>query len=368
MKPKYKALIVNPGCGGIGDTILTLPFLQLLAQEYNCEIYFLTSPTFRGLSLLRQVPYIKEIILHNFLPTGFRLGYFGLLFKDLPYDISFMLKLTKRYTFEFIYQNVYPVPGTDMRYITILLLFLRASWKASLTRKKLLLPGIRTVPVDDSLFLPLQYRKLLPVEPQAKIDRVDLSFLLKKPPSPLVSSLLEKKTPFILLHPFSSSCAALLSPSEKWSAVISEIRNKIPKNCRIILLGTERDFRDEVEREDWYRLCRELGIENLVGKTSFTDLAHLVRSCSLFLGHDSSISHIAWAFNKPRLILYRTANYGPHPFYKEEDTIRLFLPQVDCFPCGSKFVRICPTRKCREAFDWGKAVSTALELFEKYST
>ena len=368
MKPNYKALIVHQGFGGAGDLILNLPFLQILAQEYNCEIYFLTSPIFRGLSLLGQVPFIKEIILHNFTPTGFRLGYFGLLFKDLPNDITFILKLTKRYTFDFIYQYGYPVPGTDTRYMTQLLLFLRGSWKASLTRRKLSLPGITTVLVDDSLFLPIQHRKLLPVEPQTEDYRADLSFLLRKPPSPLVSTLLEKETPFILLHPFGFNCPALRAPFEKWSAVIGEIRNKIPKNCHIILLGTERDFPDGVERENWYRLCRELGIENLVGQTSFTDLAHLVRNCSLFLGHDSGISHIAWAFNKPRVILYRFPSVGPKPFYQEEETVRLLLPQVNCFPCGYKFWSICPTKKCRDKFDWEKAVSSALELFEKYST
>jgi hypothetical protein len=70
---------------------------------------------------------------------------------------------------------------------------------------------------------------------------------------------------------------------------------------------------------------------------------------------------------KPRLILYRLPSVGPKPFY-EEETIRLLLPQVNCFPCGFKFWSVCTTKKCREAFDWEKVVSTTLELFEKYST
>ena len=48
---------------------------------------------------------------------------------------------------------------------------------------------------------------------------------------------------------------------------------------------------------------------------------------------------------KPRLILYRFPSVGPKPFYQEEETVRLLLPQINCSPCGYKFWSICPTKK-----------------------
>jgi len=361
---KRKVLIISPH-EGIGDYILHLPVLQLLYKRYNCEIYYLTRPDSRSASFLERVPMIKKVIYKDLNPTNFRLGHLGALLIDLPQATKFMLMLDRKLHLDWLFlSDPWRTLFTYLSFLPI-----RAEWKAIRTLRKLFLPGCKSVTLNQKEFLPCQLKKLLPAGEELELEQSDLSFLLEKPPSSIVANLLRQHPPLIVLHPFGSNYPQLRAPVEKWGEFLSELKRRTPACYRVVAVGTERDFSSELEKEGWMNLCDKLSIENLIGKTSLSDLAYLLSNCKLFIGHDSGISHIAWAFAAPRLILYRfpDTHFSSSMFYPYEDNLRLFLPTVKCFPCGSKLAEVCPLKKCRTAYEWDNILSSAEELLSLYA-
>lgn len=352
---RYKALVIY-FFGGIGDRILSLPFLQLLGKKYNFEISYLTYPDNRAIPFVQKIPLIKEIYTHRFAPSQFRYSYLGTLFCDLPQDIRFMRKLVKKNHFDFVFWIEYPASRSSLGiYKCLLLFFVPARWKATFTRGMIeKFPGIKLVSVDDSCFIPYQMARLLPVEEKEPFEKADLSFLLESPPSPFTQEILKRGKFLIVIHPFSTNYPFLRISIERWNLLIGKIK-EIFSDSVILLLGSNNDFLGEEERTLWLNICEKADIQNLIGMTSFTDLAHLISRCSLFIGIDSGISHIAWAFNKPRLIFYRfPMGSAPPAFYLEDDITFVFVPQVNCFPCGMKYPKHCRSKRCLDSYDWQK--------------
>lgn len=82
-------------------------------------------------------------------------------------------------------------------------------------------------------------------------------------------------------------------PLEKWISILNEFKN----DYEIILLG---DKNDEININD-------NKITNLIGKLSLDEVISVINSSKLYVGHDTSLMHIASACNIPIVVLYKEA-------------------------------------------------------------
>jgi len=121
------------------------------------------------------------------------------------------------------------------------------------------------------------------------------------------------ETPLVAIHPGSGGRHKLW-PLESWEAVLAHLAAH-PENPRVLLIGGEADEeRFAALARGGFPADRLLTARNL----PLPHLAALLEECSLFLGHDSGISHLAAAVGTPSLLLFgptqRTvwAPAGPH--------------------------------------------------------
>ena len=88
---------------------------------------------------------------------------------------------------------------------------------------------------------------------------------------------------------------------------IKSIQYLLSKNFQVIFIGLDRN-RDNVES---FLIKNNLSqkVDNLLGKTSFDDLGHLVNNCYLLLTVDTGVRHMANSFGKKVISLRKTNNY-----------------------------------------------------------
>jgi ADP-heptose:LPS heptosyltransferase len=99
-------------------------------------------------------------------------------------------------------------------------------------------------------------------------------------------------------------------------------------NGNIILLGQD----DERDKLDSICSARD-NILNLGGKTSFKEIAFLMKNCSLYIGNDSGLTHMAHQLNTPLVAIIGGGKYKKFFPYKErQDAVFLFY-KMDCFGC-----------------------------------
>ena len=110
------------------------------------------------------------------------------------------------------------------------------------------------------------------------------------------SKFLFTQTPFIVFV-IGSTWESKNYPKEKFV----EIAQVLEKNC-LVLWGSEQ----EKAKAEW------MGIESdyiqVMPKLSLDDLKHVIRCASLLIGNDTGPSHMAWALNRPSIVLF-----GPTP-------------------------------------------------------
>jgi ADP-heptose:LPS heptosyltransferase len=109
----------------------------------------------------------------------------------------------------------------------------------------------------------------------------------------------------------------------------------------LIILGPA-----EEEHGGYDSLCRH---SLVIRGTNISRLAALLRRCSLYIGNDSGISHLAAAVGVPTV-----AVFGPSDVAQWAPRGKSVLVQtlnVRCSPCTISAMKQCPHRQCLTAFD-----------------
>lgn len=120
-----------------------------------------------------------------------------------------------------------------------------------------------------------------------------------------------KTGPIIAIHPGSGSPTKNW-PLENWVILLKHLRNF--KSLRLCMIGGEADINQvHFLKRQWdpdllkVYLCEPLEV-----------VAGILKSCTLFIGHDSGISHLAAAVGTPSIIIWGPTNYNiwrpPHPY------------------------------------------------------
>ena len=134
-------------------------------------------------------------------------------------------------------------------------------------------------------------------------------------------------SPWVAIHPGSGGYAlARRWEPEKWAAVGNALADRY--GASIVLVGTEADGAEDVA------VALRVPYLNLAGRTSLPQLAALLGQCSLFLGADSGVMHLACASGVPVVVLFGPSNHrawGPWTPAGPSTAVRLGL---SCSPCS----------------------------------
>ncbi len=148
------------------------------------------------------------------------------------------------------------------------------------------------------------------------------SSVLKFNNNKLFDFTIEKKE-YVVISPFSSTISKDWD-IKKFNSVISILSKKY----KIIIIGIKK------ENDKRYDNIAELdNVENLLGKTSLMDVVKLIAKCSLFIGNDSGMTHLALKLNKPIIAIVGGGGWNRFfPYYTnlEQKYITHF---IDCFGC-----------------------------------
>ncbi len=127
--------------------------------------------------------------------------------------------------------------------------------------------------------------------------------------------------------------------SERYRRLIDMISEK--KLAWVVLVGLESE-RSLVG--NWSSVNGR--VLNLIGKTTFSELAAVIDQCDLFIGNDSGPSHIAAALGKKEVVIFSGTNDADiwKPWNPKAVLIRKDVP---CSPCEEK-VCFQPRHYCME--------------------
>lgn len=149
----------------------------------------------------------------------------------------------------------------------------------------------------------------------------------------------------IIIHPFASIDKKKWK-SDKWSEIISKTAKDNP-NLIIKIVGSpeERTFAEQIlsapivknviqqtQKTSAIANIKDGQIQNLTGKSSLEELFSMMTSDTLFIGHDSSIGHLAALAGIPTI----TIALGPvraHETTPYSQTAYTLAPRTACHPC-----------------------------------
>ncbi|MCP4166979.1 MAG: glycosyltransferase family 9 protein [Chloroflexi bacterium] len=149
---------------------------------------------------------------------------------------------------------------------------------------------------------------------------------------------------FAVLHPGSGGFSvARRWDAPKFATVARELHEKFALPS--ILVGSSADGVQEVLEAGSHSLI------DLSGRTNLGQLAALLRRCSLFVGADSGVMHLAAAARAPLVAIFGPTNHlawAPWTPYSPSEVVRL---GVSCSPCAYVKHAVawrhgCPERAC----------------------
>lgn len=98
-------------------------------------------------------------------------------------------------------------------------------------------------------------------------------------------------------------------------------------DAEIVLVGTASDSAREVAEQ-----MRHQPI-NLMGKTTLTQLADILRSADLYIGTDSGVTHLAAAVRAPVLAIFGPSNHQAWQPWSPNGTSVILRSAPECSPC-----------------------------------
>jgi ADP-heptose:LPS heptosyltransferase len=135
----------------------------------------------------------------------------------------------------------------------------------------------------------------------------------------------------IIVHPFASSERKSWKP-EKWVEVIYKTLKDSDKH-QVVLVGAKNEIlKSQLITENPLLKSFSNRLQNLTGKTTLEELARVVSSAQLFVGHDSMVGHLA-ALSKTPTLTISLGNVRPHETTPYQANAYNLAPRTKCFPC-----------------------------------
>ena len=305
LKPKH---IVIYQCKHLGDCVLTLPLLHRLLKEL---------PAHGRITVISQVT-AREI----FDSVDARVSVL-----PLPKSLSAWVAAIKR----LIGADVMCLPHTSSRALALgSLLGIPCVGSSGLRVLGFLKPryGIPKCMVPwrhtAEQYLDLCRRLGLSIEHHDKA--INLAHLLEPPLSENLRSRLPES--YIVIQP--GSRWMFKTPSAGfWSNVIALLE---AKSYKIVLTGSNQGAEGELVRN----LVKNSHAISVAGRTTISDLAHIIKRAEAYLGVDTLATHLASGLGVSGLALYGpTSEKIWGPYGENAKIVAYYLSDFPCRPCHS---------------------------------
>lgn len=306
LKPKKVLFIATRQ---IGDVLVTTPLISKARELWpNAEFHFLG---YKGkLDMLKGNPDIAQIIESSDRPKfGEYLSLFNRLFQR--YDLAFVTQPSDRaYLYGLIaaFRRVGILGGHPQG---------KGHSKADKQNAWKKFISMHTVDVDYfAQHVIAEKLRLLEVffkNPQALFSKpIEVTPPIGEPLTPVIASALTQ--PYVVIHP-GPLTAYKRWPLAHWQALIS---NLVQRGFQVVLSASPAKQDLELNQDILSLLDDAVRSKVLdtAGKLSIPQAGSLLRRASLYIGVDTSITHLAAAYNTPTIALFGATpptNFGPWP-------------------------------------------------------
>lgn len=137
------------------------------------------------------------------------------------------------------------------------------------------------------------------------------------------------------------------------------LAEKLSNQRQILLFGSKEE---KLELDSY--LSPKLNLINIAEKYSLSELATIMETCSLFVGNDSGLTHLALRVHIPTIAIIGGGSFGKYlPFAKCEFN-HFFYNELDCFGCDwfCKYEQ----KYCITEVKVDSVYQTALNLLHKF--
>jgi ADP-heptose:LPS heptosyltransferase len=342
MKNPKKIIVVD--FGGVGDLVLSIPFLRGLKKTFpSSEVSMLCAQ--RAGMILKEQSYIDRLFLSPIAPFG--LFKTGLQLRKKRFDMAINL-----------------MPETSYFSAIKMYLLLRVinarQWVGRNTEGRGLFYDIK-VPEQEMqkenevLF----YGKMLKAISIGTFDE-RLEFYISKNNRKRAGDLLSKernspKNPFVLISP-GSDWPSKRWPIERYAQLVKKLEESFPY-LEFGVIGTQKEMElANVIKEK----CGEK-IFVLSGKTPLEVLPAIVKEATLLITNDSGPAHIGRAVGTPSIILAGPSESAYLTVKGKEESI-VIQHRVSCAPCMRYS---CDSQDCWKAISVQEVLQVTSKILER---
>jgi heptosyltransferase-2 len=317
----------------IGDTILTVPFLRNLRRaEPDARIVWVVAPG--SSDVVRGIPYVDDMVFWDpvTIHADSRGGH-----RTLAAKWAFIKELRKER-----FDKVYVLKRSLSSAIIALLTGARERIGFDTEGRGILLT--KRVPYRHDQHEVLNFLDVLRADGVEVTDDFLEIWTTSEEDAAAVKLLADAgvsdRPRLVVIHPFSANVRRGW-PLESFAEVAAGFRNE---GCTTIVLGAPGDRKHlDTVRE----LFGEETID-LVGKCPLRVTMALLKRCSLFVGNDSGVMHLAAASGVPLLALF--GPQSPVKFGPWSERAVVLYKKFPCSPCRQKFFTECePSPRMRPA-------------------
>jgi len=324
----------------IGDAILTLPMLEVLAKNNpKAKIDVVTIP--QNAEIFLASPFVREVIVYDKRK----------IHKGLKALIAFAKMLGSR------------------DYCCIV-----APHRSLRTSLLVLLSGIKETYGFNNAAFPIVYKRQVEYKYElhesarniSLVSESDAKNYLSYLPKLIFSKEIENKVDKTVTQFSNNRKIIVFAPGSVWATKRYPVEYFITfgsvlinKNYLILLIGSTAEFElNEKIRQELNEHCI-----NLAGKHSIVETIYLLTKCSLLVTNDSAPTHFGMAANIPVVTIYTSTvkGFGFFPYNGKSETIS--FNNAPCKPCGIHGYDVCPLSH----FDCGHKLLPNLVL-EKIDT
>jgi len=303
----------------LGDAVLTLPMLQVLAEKNpDAIIDVVTIP--QNAEIFLASPFVNEVIIYDKRSKnkGLRALYtFASSLREKDYDVIVAPHRSFRTSLLVLFSGIKESIGFSNATFSL-------AYKSPVKYNYQLHEILRNISLvsDDAEKL---YSKYLP--------KIIYSGEIKNKIDSFISSVI------------TSSKIIAVAPASVWSTkrypkdhFITLCRALVDKNYLILLTGSDGEFNLNEE----IRLALNDKCLNIAGKYSIVETIYLLTKCSLLITNDSAPTHFGMAADIPVLTIYCSTvpEFGFSPYNGKSGFVG--LNDLACKPCGIHGYNECP--------------------------
>lgn len=130
---------------------------------------------------------------------------------------------------------------------------------------------------------------------------------------------------YILIAPYASK------KIQSWPLKnYTELIRLLAANYEIVILGNNNVCSDKFD------IPKKNNIKNLISKTDLSQADEYIKNCSLFIGNDSGLTHLALFHNVPLVGIIGGGNFGQFFPYSNQNKNMFLFHSLECFNCKWK--------------------------------